>query len=266
MGKKPRYKNVLFLIEGMSEKKAFEIAIPELFENIDESYQVFFPRIVEDGIEKGGDITSKYGITAETIEGCICKLFLDNFFEEQKIYPRHITEIIHIVDLDGAFVPNDVIRNGSNPSGEDKVFYGDDFICVNDVEKIINRNQRKRENIKHLVSLKQLNVRQNGDNPNSKQIPIDYSVYFFSSNLDHFINNNANMSSEEKVRCADYFAYSYIDDIDGFVKFFTEDPDALNDMSYEDSWKYIMQEGQLHSLKRHTNINILLTRLKEKTT
>jgi hypothetical protein len=106
MGKKPRYKNVLFLIEGMSEKKAFEIAIPELFENIDESYQVFFPRIVEDGIEKGGDITSKYGITSETIEGCICKLFLDNFFEEQKIYPRHITEIIHIVDLDGAFVPN----------------------------------------------------------------------------------------------------------------------------------------------------------------
>ena len=53
--------------------------------------------MVEDEEEKGGDITSKIQVWPRNIEEKIYELFLKNFFDEQKIMPKDITEIVQIV-------------------------------------------------------------------------------------------------------------------------------------------------------------------------
>lgn len=54
MGKRPKRQIVLFLVEGKSDREALQLAIPELYDQIDENVEVFFPVMVEDEEEKGG--------------------------------------------------------------------------------------------------------------------------------------------------------------------------------------------------------------------
>lgn len=263
MGKNEREKHILVLIEGSSEETILQISLPELFEAISDLYTVHFAFIFEDGNDVRGDITSKHGVTADTIEGLISKLYVGHILETDKIYARDIDEIIHIIDLDGAFIPNENIVQGENPNGEDKPFYTDSTIINRSVPSIIERNKRKRENIQALLSLPKGKIRvwHNPDNPLSKQSKVPYSLYYFSTNLDHFVHNDANLPTGRiKVNLADAFASGFIGNIEGFVSFFADDPASAGDMSYEESWAFIQESG-LNSLTRHTNIDILFKRL-----
>ena len=58
MGKRPKRKIVLFLVEGKSDREALKLAIPELYDQIDEDIEVYFPVIRREDEEKGGDITT----------------------------------------------------------------------------------------------------------------------------------------------------------------------------------------------------------------
>lgn len=251
MGKRPKRKIVLFLVEGKSDREALQIAIPELYEQIDDNIEVFFPVMMEDEEEKGGDITSKLKVWPRNMETKIYDYFLKNFFDTQKIMPKDITEIIQIVDMDGAFVPDDMVCSGENPVGEDKPFYTDAAIITDNVDGIICRNEHKRENINFLSSLETIKV---------KQKTVRYSVYYFSANLDHFLHHSANLDYRQKRNLADGFARMYIGKTEEFVKDFAEDQDAAVGMDYKQSWEFIKTEGP-NSLQRHTNLNILLTKL-----
>ena len=68
MGKRPKRKVILFLVEGKSDREALQLAVPELYDEIDENFEVFFPTIREDEEEVGGDITSKIGVHPRNIE------------------------------------------------------------------------------------------------------------------------------------------------------------------------------------------------------
>ena len=252
MGKRPKRQIVLFLVEGKSDRKALQVAIPELYDRIDENIEVFFPTMVEDEEEKGGDITSKIQVWPRNIEEKIYELFLKNFFDEQKIMPKDITEIVQIVDMDGAYVSDDMIRTGENPMGTDRPYYTENAIITQRVENIIKRNAHKRENIDYLTSLKTIKVRQK---------TVKYSVYYFSSNLDHFLHHDANLDYRKKIDLAEDFSRTYIGDVDGFIKQIAEDPGAAKNMNYKESWNFIKTIG-CNSLQRHTNLDILLLGLK----
>lgn len=260
---KPRKKNVVILVEGKSDRTLLELALPELFERIDENYEVHFSMIYEDETDKGGDITAKKGITPSTIVGCINKLFLARVLEEKKFYAQDITEIIHLVDLDGVYVPDECIHIGVNPNGIDRTYYAEDSIITNDVQKIVFRNQTKRDNLQALLALPNtIRVWHNPNNVRSDQTEVRYSIYYFSCNLDHFIQHNANLpSSQLKLQVAEEFRDKYINDLDGFVDFFLSDTDCSGQLSYVDSWTYIQQRN-MNSLSRRTNIDVLLRRLR----
>ena len=106
MGKRPKKKIVLVLVEGQSDINALSYAIPQLYDDIDEEYEVFFP-VLHDEKQTGGDITSKYGVRPDNIERLISKLFIDDFLKDYGLYPKDITEIIQIVDVDGVFIDDD---------------------------------------------------------------------------------------------------------------------------------------------------------------
>ena len=249
-GKRPKRKVVLFLVEGQSEINALKPVISALYDSIDPEIEVFFPTIVEDGGDKRGDITSKNGISPRVIEGCIYKLFFANFFDVEKLFPKDVTEVIQLVDLDGAYIPDEQVVYGENPNGVDKPYYGDNQILTTDVDNMLLRNTRKRENLDYLSSLSELSIK-------SKRPK--YSVFFFSSNLDHFLYGDANLSMREKTSKSDEYAARYELDPEGFVSAIKATPGALLDMNYEQSWQFIKEEN--NSIKRYSNINILLDRL-----
>ena len=157
MGKRPKRKIVLFLVEGKSDREALQIAISELQERIDDNIEVFFPIIREDEEERGGDITTSlytdkrnktWWVSPKNIEEAIYLLFLEDFFDEMKIMPKDISEIIQVVDLDGAYIPDDCILFDPGLTEEESPLYTDTSINCVDVEKIVRRNKQKRENEK----------------------------------------------------------------------------------------------------------------------
>lgn len=152
MGKRPKRKIVLFLIEGKSDREALQLAIPELYDEIDEDIEVYFPIIRKEEEEKGGDITSsnyvnklgkRYWVHPSNIEEAIYELFLDDFFDKEKILPKDISEIIQIVDTDGAYIPDECVVLDKTLSEEDSPFYKEDEIACLDVDKIVKRNEQK---------------------------------------------------------------------------------------------------------------------------
>ena len=169
---------------------------------------------------------------------------------DAKIMPKDISEIIQVVDLDGAYIPHDCILFDPDLTEEESPLYTDTSINCVDVEKIVRRNKQKRENLNDLSSRKTIKV---------KAQTKPYSVYYFSSNLDLFLHHNANLDYRQKVALADSFSSEFIGDVDGFIRTISEDPGAVNGMTYDESWSFI-KDGK-NSLGRHTNLNILLNKL-----
>ena len=262
MGKRPKRKIVLFLVEGKSDREALQLAIPELYDQIDDNIEVFFPVIRdEESIEKGGDITSTvytdqkgktHWVHPNNIEEAIYVSFLADFFDENKILPKDISEVVQIVDTDGAYIPDECIRRDETLSEDESPYYDDNEITCVDVAKMARRNKQKSENLDYLSGCNSIKIKQ-------KTVP--YSVYYFSCNLDHYLHNSANLDYRMKRNLADTFARNYLDNVEGFVDQISNDPGAVKDKSYEESWGFI-KEGK-NSLQRHTNLNILLEALLE---
>ena len=182
----------------------------------------------------------------KTCSGLLC--FMDHGRKE--LLPKDISEIIQIVDTDGAYIPDECVVLDSSLSEEDSPFYKDDKIACLDVDKIVKRNEQKSENLDYLSSCTTIKVRQ-------KTVP--YSVYYVSCNLDHYLHRSANLDYRMKRSLADTFARTYIGDVEGFIKEISDDPGAVKGMSYDESWNYIKEDK--NSLHRHTNLNLLFEKL-----
>lgn len=256
MGKRPRRQVVLFLVEGDSERNALQNRIASLFDEIDESIEVFFPEIFQQDpedpdaiVETGGDITQMYTVYPGNYDKQVYEYFLRDFCDIHKILPKDILQIYQIVDMDGAYIPNESIREYENPENAGKPFYGENEITCKKTHTLVSRHKRKRLNLDYLKSKKTIKV-------GSKTIP--YKVYFFSSNLDHFIHHDANLPDAQKTYLAECFSDGFIDDLEGFANVFLQDPDSAQGVTYEESWNLATAQGSLFSLQRHTNFNLLI--------
>lgn len=293
MRKRPQKNVVLFIVEGLSDIKTLGPSISEIYDRIDENVIVEFAIIDENAKKKhlkkyyekkkdkenieiyenklkkinsemsGGDITIIQGIHKNNIEEKIYELIVKPFLRRleciRKVYyEKDISEIIQVIDLDGVYIPDIAVTENLNC---EKFIYNDDGIVCNSIDNAIYRNERKRDVINKLLSISSIKI---------KSKTVKYSLYFFSSNLDHFVHNNANLPQADKMRKAYEFLeeYNNKDDdkrLDYFFKLFSEDEDALQNMTYEESWNYITdkENPNLESIKRHTNFNILLNKLRE---
>ena len=277
---------IVFLVEGESDKIALENPLSELFFEKYPDYEVRFllqQRIVnkygdevdddvdeddddsaddneedhdayiEEEYVEGGDITTSSFVTPKNIVIKIENRFIKPATKAEGIYSRRIVKIIHIVDLDGAYVPDEcVVPLSPERTASEKPFYDGEqgIIEARDVEAIRDRNARKQANLDFLLSLTE-----GGIKIGSRVIP--YEIYFFSSNLDHFINHDANLDSGKKYY-ADRFLREYGFDTEKFASFFFSDPAAIGHLGYYESWEEIKNQN---SVKRFTNIDCLIRRL-----
>ena len=232
---------VFVVVEGFTDEQT-------LF-NPDPGLQVVFCRMKENKKDntgrKNGDITSRAGVDKGNI---VKKLY------EWAIKPnmptgftiRDAIRIVQIADLDGAYVPDE--RVIQSPVACDKPTYHEDCIIAPNEGSLRQRNARKKENLDFLAG--QDTVFYGGKD-------IDYSIYYFSCNMDHFVHGNANYSRAHKNQGINIFMGT--EGLDHFNQMVLCDSAALIDRGYRASWEYVRRENR--SLEKGTNLGILIEEL-----
>ena len=219
-------KKVLYVIvEGPSDETALGLAFSQWFSQDNVYVKV-----------NHCDITSKRGVNSTNIISKITEL-VKKTMKDEHFEKSDFKEIVHIVDTDGTYVPED--RIVLNPVLE-KTQYSQNKITTNNVEAIKDRNAQKSSILNRLCCT-----------PTIWKIP--YKIYYMSSNLDHVLHNKMNSSDDEKEDDAYEFAERYRGKANDFVDFISNS-DFSNSEDYKESWEYIKED--LHSLERQTNLGL----------
>ena len=220
-----RKKIVFIIVEGPSDEEALGVLFDRIFDR-----QTVYVHIMH------RDITTGRGVKPEKI--------LARLGNEIRSYAKsnHFTntdfqEIIHIVDMDGAYIPDSCIVE--DPAAV-KPVYSTSAIAVCSAGNIIIRNEQKRQNLDKLCTCMQL-------------WKIPYRVFYMSCNLDHVLYNKLNSTDTEKENDAYSFALRYRNNINAF-KHFISDSDFSVMNGYKESWEFIKSDTE--SLNRHTNLGL----------
>lgn len=139
---------ILFLVEGPSEEtalvepfKRYLRAAGDQNESVrNETFHcdVTTARLFPDN----ADFRVKDNVV-ETVTGFIA----DRIASRQEYRWSDIAQIVHIVDLDGAFIPKERCLQGDT----DEFCYGEDFISAKDPTEIVERNREKSASLKRLA-------------------------------------------------------------------------------------------------------------------
>lgn len=214
---------VLFIVEGVSDRTALKRIFRKLYKEKEINFEV-----------TDGDITSDESITVQNVEGKIYEI-VNKFMKDKKLNKKDIYQIVQLFDMDGAYIDDRYIEKGDSSKFE----YTLTSIKCKYPEKVIERNERKREIMDYLLNLSYIKG-------------MSYDKYFMSCNLDHTLYDEANLSKELKQDYADEFYETFKDAPRTFVEYLKRY--CVNGVpdSYPKSWLYIKEER--HSLERHTNL------------
>lgn len=221
-----RKKIIFVIVEGSSD----ETALGAILQNIFDVNQVHIEVV-------HGDITTQNGVMTHNILSKIGDMVAEYIKQNRYLKKSDFERIIHIVDMDGAYIPNENIIEDADL---EKTSYSLKNITTNNKSHIVERNKQKTANINKICSCHEI----------GKKETIPYKVFYMSCNLDHVLHDKINSTDAEKKLDSRKFAKQYKENIHEFLSFIS-DSDFSVKMSYEESWKFIKQG--LHSLERHTN-------------
>lgn len=228
-----RKKVVFVIVEGDSDDAALGVIFNRLYDKSRVHMEIMH-----------GDITSDLRIEPIDIVSRIGNIVRE-YAERMHFSKTHFQEVIHLVDMDGAFIPKIAIKN--NPDA-DKPFYSLTEIQTSKPEQMASRNEHKKDKLNRISSLKKV------------WSSIPYRAYYFSYNLDHVLHEKLNSSDEEKENDAYVFAKKYKDDIDGFLAFISDSDFSKMD-GHRESWEFIKRN--LNSLGRYTNLGLCFEKIRE---
>ncbi len=220
-----RKKIVFIIVEGPSDETALGAILSNLFDSSSIYVHIMF-----------GDITTEKLTGNKTIVSSIGDV-VRSYAKSRHFKKSDFQEIIHIVDTDGAFIPNDSIIEDEHA---EEIFYSEEEIRTKWKKGIEQRNEIKRRHMQVLFSRKKI-------------WDIPYRLFYMSCNLDHVLYNKLNSTDAEKESDAYDFAMKYRLSPDEFVKYICESSFSVT-LGYKESCEYI-QKG-LNSLKRHTNLGL----------
>ena len=229
-----RKKIVFIIVEGPSDEQALSVIFNRLY-NLNQVHIEIMH----------GDITTDLSLDSGRIVGAIGNI-IRNYAASMHFKQNDFQEVIHIVDMDGAFVPDSAII--SDPQA-DKPFYSSTEIRTARPEKLQLRNAHKQAVLNKICSL------------DNAWVSIPYKVYYMSCNLDHALYGKLNSTDEEKERDSFIFAKRYKDDLGGFLSFISASEFSRVE-GYKESWEFIKKD--LHSLERNTNIGVCFKELLRK--
>lgn len=217
-----RKKIIFVIVEGPSDETALGVVLNRIYDTNSVYIHVIH-----------GDITTKNGVSSANILSKI-RAEITGYAKSNHYNKSDFKEIIHIVDMDGAYIPDENIIEDSSVT---EIVYSLTNIRTNNKSNIIERNRQKSANINKICTT-----------PAVWDIP--YRVFYMSCNLDHVLHDKINSTDAEKKRDSIKFAKQYKENVQEFLSFIS-DSDFSVKIPYKESWQFIKQE--LHSLERHTN-------------
>lgn len=228
-----RKKIVLVIVEGPSDDTALGVMLNQIYDKDKVHVHIMH-----------GDITTRKGVRSDNIVAKIGDE-VRKYAKSNHYTSKHFKQIIHIVDMDGAYIPKENIILDLE---HDKISYESDGIHTPDQQRIIERNKQKTDNLYRLRGTGQI-----------WQVP--YRIYYMSCNLDHVLHNRRNSTDDEKETDAYAFAKKYKNDVEGFINFICNSDFSVNG-DFKESWAYI--EDGLNSIDRYTNLCICIMKEIEK--
>lgn len=231
MGKKTK-KVIMFIVEGPTDEDTLSPVIKRLFKNNNIRFHIVH-----------GDITTDFNVN----EREIIKEVNSHIEAEMRRYgykKSDIIQVIHLLDTDGAFVPESCIIKGST----DRIRYENNSIICREPDKIALRNRKKKAAVMRLKGTKTI-----------KDIP--YMALYMSRNLEHLLHNiSDDLSDDEKIELADAFADKYIDNTEEFVEFISDRGFTVKG-NLQQTWDFIFQGT--NSLNRYSNFHLILENYRE---
>ncbi len=220
-------KIVLFMVEGETDMVSLEGVFESIFNNDEVEFYVIHGDL--------NNLEDEQGDIIEGIKNCIQGYMRDYYLKKDDI-----KAIYHIIDTDGAFIPDDRVEKGSN----NKIIYTENKIITATPSQILSRNHDKRAFVKKLINTDSI-------------LGIEYGIYYFSRNLEHVLHN-CSMNLQKRDKCTR--AYRFSEDYSGkpkkFLDFIRNETVAVN-QSYEASWAFIF--SRCNSLKRYSNVHLIFT-------
>lgn len=229
--KKKAKKVVLFLVEGASDLTSLEF-----IDNINTDETIKFQIT-------SGDVTSKLNITPQNCREEINKILL-SFLERSKLRKTDIIKIIHILDIDGVYIPEINIIEDKNKK---KFLYTINGIVAPSKENVQKRNESKKQIVEKLLVTSKINS-------------IPYEMYYMSCNLEHVLHDKLeDISEDEKKELANKFADRFYEKEIEFIDFINnKDFKVLGD--YKATWDFIKKD--LNSVNRYSNFWLFFENLK----
>ena len=229
--KKKAKKVILFLVEGASDLTSLEF-----IDNINTDETIKFQIT-------SGDVTSKLNITPQNCREEINKILL-SFLERSKLRKTDIIKIIHILDIDGVYIPEINIIEDKNIK---KFLYTINGILAPSKENVQKRNESKKQIVEKLLVTSKINS-------------IPYEMYYMSCNLEHVLHDKLeDISEDEKKELANKFADRFYEKEIEFIDFINnKDFKVLGD--YKATWDFIKKD--LNSVNRYTNFWLFFENLK----
>lgn len=229
--KKKAKKVILFLVEGASDLTSLEF-----IDNINTDETIKFQIT-------SGDITSKLNITPQNCREEINKILL-SFLERSKLRKTDIIKIIHILDIDGVYIPEINIIEDKNIK---KFLYTINGIVAPSKENVQKRNESKKQIVEKLLVTSKINS-------------IPYEMYYMSCNLEHVLHDKLeDISEDEKKELANKFADRFYEKEIEFIDFINnKDFKVLGD--YKATWDFIKKD--LNSVNRYSNFWLFFKNLK----
>lgn len=152
-----------------------------------------------------------------------------------------LLRVIHLVDTDGAFVPDGAVTEDATLT---KPVYSENGIAAGSKRGIEVRNRQKSKALRALVKTSFV----------LESVP--YRVFYMACNLEHVLHDRMNCTADEKEALAIEFAERYSADVEAFKAFIADSPFSVKRM-YAESWRFIEKDRE--SLKRHTNLGLSWT-------
>ena len=228
-------KVLLFIVEGQSDEAALDGVLSRLLSDKKIRFHVVRNDITTR--ERRGNVSIITLVNEQVMK----------FMTSYHLLPKDILQVVHLMDTDGAFVPESAIIEDSGISGFE---YTRETITAPSKAAVRQRNATKSSNMLRLAHM----------GTTYRNIP--YEAYYCSRNLEHVLHDiEENCSSDEKMRLSDLFDEQYKDSPAEFLTFISSVPPAVPCYDYDDSWNYISQPEALHSLERGCNLHILLNRM-----
>lgn len=184
-----------------------------------------------------GDITLKEYVSGDNILNKINEQ-IEGVKSRYRYSQDDFIKIIHIVDMDGVYIPDtDIIE-----ADVEEIQYYEDHIDAKSTRTIVERNKRKGNILYKLRKTGKVNG-------------IPYRIYFNSCNLEHVLYGELkDYSDEEKQILSDDFADRYDGKVEEFIEFIWTSNMAVQG-TYQKTWDFI--EKDKNSLNRYTNMHLL---------